>query len=256
MAKPSSKPVTHAKPHYVVNVEPSLVSSSSRRRVEVRSVITAAAIVFIWLLLVSLVAVPIAFGVPFNGRVVTSLSQLTVEEWLFIGMVIVFGMAAARNGYRVLKEAPVRLRQIEAGHFREWMIEFPAGAGDGPWIVSGFGEGVPGRRVGVTLLRGTSTLGRQRSFRLSPEAPTPLANISADGLEMATSKSDGEGSWSGCGASYVQSEPCAIRVSTLLPHSQNARPDGAWRLRIELIGDPDPPNTLQVSMSSQLRSEL
>ena len=244
--------VCRADSDHNIEVDAWPVNLVAMRLKELRSIAGAGFALLLWIGLILFVL----SGKPVNGRAIQSASQLSATEWLILLFAVSVTAVIWRDAIRTLRDAPSRFRQIKGGLVRRWNIEFPVAAGDGPWVVTGFGDGVPGRRLVVKLMRGTWTIGRQRSFRVAPEAPSPFACILANDQQVAAAKSDSESSWPGQRAVYTQPQPCSIRVTTELPKSRNARPDGTWRLQLELTGDPEPPETLLVRLSSLAHRDL
>jgi len=239
--------IQRADPDEVVELRPVELSAAKRKRYEISAAIGVSFFALVFSGVTFTVIGMALAGQKFNGRVIRSPSQVEPFEWavtaVFVGVSLWLSWLAVRRMMRL----PGRFREIESGMYRRWLVEFPASAGENAWAIEGFGEDGGERRLDVKLLRAKPDIGGGKSFRFSGGPPEPNARIYAGRKRVGRAGADSDSSWVNQSASHTEHAGRPLKVVTQISRADQAKPDGHWRVRIDLVGGQVMPETLIVS---------
>jgi hypothetical protein len=196
---------------------------------------------------ISIAAIAIVVAAALLFRIhqgVTSGAAASGSIW-FVGEMLLFCLVGWSLWRSWVKSRHGRVI-VKSGRPRVWYVEFPMVDSVKEWRLDGFGNSEEERRLSVSLFKGNGPLNFARSFRVKVGETGPIAWITADEERVARTASfieDKQGPpW------IIHDEPLGrhLRVITRFKDAKRAKPDGTWNLRIELLGDPEPPDEICV----------
>lgn len=170
---------------------------------------------------------------------------------VLIGLLALVSVGIVRQYYH-------RCSAILNDMIRVWSVRFPSDEVVHEWRLTGFGKKTQARTLRVMLLDGKPNIGTAHTGNFQIKDAWPSCRILANERDVSRAPHNFHGwkgiksffhssrEWRSATASHTERLGRSLELVTALHEPAKANKYGSWILRIELIGDPEPPDEICV----------